>query len=225
MAHHMILTYRDKWPTNNFQFRVPYNQSVPKNIEHDFKDCVEFIHTDVPFKKTVSGLLQDLDDMEWVYWCIDDKYLISIDEVKANMVREFVEQTQDPGITGVSFQFVRWIEKTAQPASAVNYKGLTFLQHTSKHNNWLHQFYRVGTLRKLVDHVPDPVLYKMNILDRAKHRLTLPGKLLTLNHNIAIHGESTTCSKITLNCVESFNKYNLPFPGNFEISNKQEFVE
>ncbi len=46
-----------------------------------------------------------------------------------------------------------------------------------------------------------------NLLDQQKHRLTIPGKLLTLDHNIATHGESTTSGKITLNCVESFNNF------------------
>lgn len=225
MAHHMLLTYQDKWSSNNFQFRIPYNQSIPEDIERDFDDCVEFVHTEAPFKKTVSALINDLDDTEWVYWCIDDKYLINIDEIKANMVREFVDQIQDPNITGVCFQFVRWIKKTIQPGDVINFNGLTFLQHKSKYNNWLHQFYRVGSLRKLLDHVPEPQLYKMNLLDQQKHRLTIPGKLLTLDHNIATHGESTTGGKITLNCVESFNNYSLQIPTDFKISDRREIVE
>ena len=69
VTHHMIARYLHKWPDNPFVFRVPFQE-----LEEQSSPKVEFIKTPKSIKKTVLGLLEDLEEDEWIYWCIDDKY-------------------------------------------------------------------------------------------------------------------------------------------------------
>lgn len=223
-AHHMLLTYQAKWPTNRFMFRIPWNNHVPGDIKSDF-DNVEFIRTEVPLKKTIDSLLTDMDDSEWVYWCVDDKYLIDIDQHKANQVVQFVNSVEDQNITGISFMFTRDIKRTAQQKSdsIVQYEDLRFLPHTSSINNWLHQFYRVKNIKQWMDYLPDPEIYKMRALDVSP--FLIPGTLLTLDHSISVYGESTSGGEIMDNCVDSFKSYGLPLPEGFNIQQRRVIIK
>ena len=67
IANHMILTYEKLWPTNKLTYRIPWNNEYPKSIVDTFGDKVEPINTPLEFKKTIFGLIEDLDDDEWVF--------------------------------------------------------------------------------------------------------------------------------------------------------------
>lgn len=62
-------------PDIPFTFRIPF-QDPERCLEGGNR---EYIQTDPGIKKTVLGLLQDLDDEEWIYWCTDDKYPVKLD--------------------------------------------------------------------------------------------------------------------------------------------------
>ena len=221
MAHHMILTYKTKWPSNKFTFRVPWNSEFPSNIKDKFGECIEPVKSDIEFKKTIYTLIEDLDDDEWVYWCIDDKYLIDIDESIANEVTRFVESNNDPELYGVTFGFVGEIRKRARgkPKIKTN-EDLTFILRKPDYHQWLHQFYRVKVLKAFCDYLIEPPKYKAKQMDYHK-KLPDAGKYLTLSHNIITCGESTSRGKITKNCVTSFSEYGLELPTNFETTTRK----
>lgn len=67
MADHMIQCYQDIWPSNNFTFRIPYqNETNYFNLKYGNK--VEMIKSDRMIKPTVLKLIEDLVDDDWVYW-------------------------------------------------------------------------------------------------------------------------------------------------------------
>ena len=73
MTNHMILTYQKLWPSNNLEFLVPWNEKKPNHMIEDYGDSkVRLINTSVEFKKTISGLLDGVDDNEWIFWASDD---------------------------------------------------------------------------------------------------------------------------------------------------------
>jgi hypothetical protein len=73
ITEHMILKYAQVWPDHPFIFRIPYQELRGEN-----DNIHEFIESSKDIKQTVFTLLQDLDDEEWVYLCIDDKYPIEL---------------------------------------------------------------------------------------------------------------------------------------------------
>ena len=93
--------------------------------------------------------MEDLPDDEWVYWCMDDKYPIKLDESKANEVVDFVQSIDDTNIINVCFHYVRKIKDSAEKMQRenrglqINFKNLRYIEHTSYKNNWLHQFFNL----------------------------------------------------------------------------------
>lgn len=228
MAEHMILKYESLWPGNPFVFRVSWNDQYPNHLENRFGKKIEPIKTNSAFKQTFHQLTQDLDDHEWVYWCIDDKYIIDIDTEKANQTLEFVQSIQDPNIINVCFHLVRGIKETAmwmkkkKIGLQIPFQNLTFIQHNSFHNNWLHQFFRVGALREFWSHLPEPEKHKAGLLDQ--YVKPLSGVSMTLNHNICTYGESTYESVITNNCLQSAQQLSIPIPEHFLPKNRNSIL-
>ena len=80
LSEHMVVSYRDKWPSHNFKFNIPWNDSKPIHLLEKYSNEVELIQTPIEFKKTIGSLLDKVDDDEWIFWSTDDTYLISVDE-------------------------------------------------------------------------------------------------------------------------------------------------
>ena len=51
------------------------------------------------------------------------------------------------------------------------------------------------------------------------------GDMYTLNHNIAVWGESTVRGKMARSCYESFKSYNLEIPTDFEQTNISKYFK
>src|SRR5437016_4718972 len=82
VTEHMILKYEQLWPDHPFTFRIPYQELAgPANPRH------EYIRTPPEIRPTVLQLIAGLDDNEWIYWCVDDKYPI---ELVLPKIRTFV---------------------------------------------------------------------------------------------------------------------------------------
>ncbi|MDA1302340.1 MAG: hypothetical protein O2868_20005 [Proteobacteria bacterium] len=75
-ARHMILRYDKLWPGHPFTFRVPYQDASGDHLlAMRASSRVEPRPAATMIKPTLLSLIDDLDDAEWVYWCIDDKAL------------------------------------------------------------------------------------------------------------------------------------------------------
>lgn len=224
IANHMILTYEKLWPTNTLTYRVPWNEAYPASIVERYGDKIEPINTPVEFKATISGLIEDLDDDEWIFWCSDDTYLVDINEEEANKTLEFVKTLVDPDIYGVTFGFVRQVPKNVNYSESIKHSDLTYYRRTALTQQWVHQFWRVKVLKKMFNCLDEAPKYQAKQMDYMLHEdnpfweYANSGKMYTLDHNAAIWGESTHRGNLTKNCVDSFNQYNLPIPTNFNIS-------
>ena len=84
----MYRKYMELWPDCPFTFRIPWNEKSPTFFEN--KSNVELIQCDKHIRLTAEALLGDIDDDEWVYWCIDDRFPIYINTDKINTFHENV---------------------------------------------------------------------------------------------------------------------------------------
>lgn len=216
IAENMITQYNKIWGTHPFQFRVPWNNSYPDVINKKFKDKVELIQTGGKFKETFTGLTEGLDDNEWVYWCIDDKFLLDIDEHKANKAVNFVYSIKNMDIINVCLHPVGETKRTAmtnqKESTGLNiiFDGLQFIQHESYVNNWVHQFFRVKALREFWSYLREPRQYAAKSMDNDVHPLA--GISLTLDNSICSYVESSTRGYITKKCITSCKYNNIPIP-------------
>jgi len=224
IAYHMILSYEKIWPTNKLTYRIPWNNTYPKDIIESFGDKVEAINVPIEFKKTIGGLIEDLDDNEWIFWCSDDTYLIDINEEEANKTLEFVSSIEDTEICGVTFGYIRDVPKNINKKELLTYSDLQYNRRTYLTNQWAHQFWRVKVLKKMFDCLDEAPKYQAKQMDYMLNEKNPfweyinDKKMYTLDHNAAIWGESTHRGNLTKNCVQSFKQYKLPLPKNFNQS-------
>jgi len=73
ITEHMILQYERLWPDHPFVFRIPYQRARGLDTKR-----TTYRQTPEDIKGTVLHLVADLDDEEWIYWCVDDKYPIQL---------------------------------------------------------------------------------------------------------------------------------------------------
>ena len=224
IAYHMVLSYEKIWPTNKLIYRIPWNNTYPKDIIESFKNKIEAVKVPLEFKKTIEGLLKGLDDDEWIFWCSDDTYLIEINESEANETLEFVKSIKDKEICGVTFGYIRDVPNNIDKTDKLPFNNLSFIKRTQLTNQWAHQFWRVKILKNMFKNLDEAPKYKAKQMDYMMGRnnpfwkYVNSKKLYTLDHNAAIWGESTHRGNLTKNCVKSFEQYVLIPPANFNQS-------
>jgi hypothetical protein len=226
-TRHMIMTYDARWPDHPLRFRIPY-QDFPVLLHEQWGDRLELVPSPEPLRETVENLLADVPDDEWVYWCIDDKYLIDLVEHRANAVVDWVSGLNDPAVVGVSFARARDLlnpEVASRNLDAGNRlvgpAGLLFIRRKTYAQIWLHQFLRVKVIRELFSRFPDGD-FSAKEMDGFKKELCPPAEwqLYVAAENLVVFGESTSRGKITQNCVESFERFGLAVPEDFEPSER-----
>jgi len=232
MTNHMILTYQNLWPTNKLKFLVPWNEVKPNGMVEQYGSSkVELVNTPVEFKKTISGLLNGIDDDEWIFWGSDDTYLMEIDEDKANKSHSFVESITDTNKIGVTFGYIRAVPDNSNHNKFIDYGDLRFVKRTFLTNQWAHQYWRAWVLRYMFDCIDEAPKYKAKAMDgmlSSDNRfwdILNRGDMYTLNHNIAEWGESTIRGKMAKSCYESFKSNSLEIPKDFEITNKSKYFK
>ncbi|MFI3179484.1 MAG: hypothetical protein QX188_08010, partial [Methylococcaceae bacterium] len=69
----------------------------------NFADNREYIETPGEIKATVLALLADLNDEEWIYWCIDDKYPILLQLPQIKSICNYIEDQNPETVSGILF--------------------------------------------------------------------------------------------------------------------------
>jgi len=201
IAEHMVCQYREVWPDHPFRFRIPYQE-----IEGQSGGDVEYLRTPQPIKATVLKLLEDLEDEEWIYWCIDDKYPIAFDMPKVKAIARFVSDAPPAEISSILFCRCRQVlsEEFLTGQQLEGPEGMTLLRRKDYNQIWIHQFMRVNVIRHLFRQFPDELPYA-KLMDDLMYRLLPPDSqgLYVTKENLAVFGESTTLGKLTLNCSKS----------------------
>ena len=73
ITRHLIFKYDQLWPDHPFVFHIPYQELGGTDTQR-----VKYFTSPSDIKGTVLHLLAEIDDEEWIYWCVDDKYPIEL---------------------------------------------------------------------------------------------------------------------------------------------------
>jgi hypothetical protein len=225
ITDHMIYSYQKLWPGNPFVFRIPY-QEYPKKIKEKYGNKVELIESKSDIISTLKTILKDIDDDEWIYWCMDDRYPIYLDvNHLSNIYGWIMGETISPEVCGIGFTYnISDLSSRNLMSSKFIIKDDMDRKYYRIHNYriiWFHQFFKSKVLKFLVKQFPES-LNVAKEMDAYKDVAFLPEnyKRYMCVKRIATFGESTSRGKLTLNCLESIKKHNLKVPNNLEITKK-----
>jgi hypothetical protein len=210
LTEHMIRCYEELWPEHPFTFRIPFQDS---------KRCFqspsrEYIRTPPTIKPTILRLIEDLDDEEWIYWCIDDKYPIQLEISKITNIFHAIINHENDNINGILFCRVRRMFDPDCVMASMELAGKeSLLERKAYHQIWIHQFIQVKVLRHLFTCFPD-IIRKAKDMDYLKNELIKPvtHRLFVTETNLCIFGESLISGNITQNCLKSLSEKGFPIP-------------
>jgi hypothetical protein len=218
----MLLKYEELWPNHPFVFRIPY-QELPGRAT----STSEYVKTPSDIRETVLRLIADLEDEEWIYWCVDDKYPM---QLVVGKIEQFVaDAIRSASMSGLLFcrckALLRKPEVTLDPKEWRSSFGDIYFERRAWHQIWIHQFLRVKVLRYLFSQMPEQI-GSAKLMDRLKDDIPkLPEhRLFVTMNNFAVFGESTHKGTINRNCYKSIRKTNIKLPEWFRIPNKKTVI-
>jgi hypothetical protein len=219
LTEHMIDTYEEVWPDHPFLFRLP-DGTATREVAARRPNVVELVATAEGeargrFRAAVLGLLADLDDEAWVYWCIDDKYPIWVD---LPVVRCIAGALEAEPISVAGLSFARRSSWKYGDSGRHRLGDLTFHRRTDYKRIWLHKFLRAKVLRRLFEGFPE-VISSAKEMDVLHSQCVLPSDhaRYEIDLNAAVFGESTHRGLITANCAESLRRHR-GIPEGFAVS-------
>ena len=224
LTDHMLNTYERLWPGNPFQFIVPY-QEYPTGLKQKYGDKIVPVQTPREIMPTMRRLFELFGDDEWIYWCIDDKYVSWIDAERARKVHDWVVTVENPMVRSVTFCRCRQSLNPKNLMTDSPYRtadGQVLYMKMVDSEPWVHQFLRGRVLKELFGRFPDQVFPAKDMDEFYKSRPPVPGqKWLVTAQNLVTLGESTVRGKLTVNCVESLKRWGYDLPAGFEVSERR----
>ena len=211
LTDHMIFKYAQLWPNHPFHFRVPYQELAPTMAT----DKVEFRKSPSQIKPTVLALLNDLDDEEMIYWCIDDKYPVQLDVPKIEKLYQWLVTDEASKVSGILFCRCRQMldNDYLSDQTIVDNVGNVYLERKGYEQIWIHQFIRVKVLRYLFELFPDVIPFAKSMDGLKKQVAKPPSHLIFVSSlNLAVFGESTSRGIVTRNCYKSITENKLALP-------------
>lgn len=227
VANHMIRKYAELWPDHPFVFRIPY-QSFPTELVSEHRERVEPIVTERGIRATVLRLLEDLDDNEWVFWCMDDRYPVTLKLEPCRQIFSWVQSVGDTTVAGILYvKWREWVQEINKPITTdclTSPSGKKFFRRRNYRMIWMHQYIRVKALRRLFLAFPEQ-MQEAKVMDDIKDRLEIPvdERLYVCMEPIVGYGESTTRGKLTKNLVESMRQMGMEVPPDFAVSERAIF--
>jgi hypothetical protein len=218
----MIHKYNELWPDHPFVFRIPYQELGGRATA-----SIEYVKTPADIRETVLQLIAGLDDDEWIYWCVDDKYPIQLVLEKINQLMTDAIRSSD--ISGLLFcrgkALLRKPEITLYPEERHNSSGDVYLERRGWHQIWIHQLLRVKVLRHLFSHMPKEIA-SAKLMDQLKDEVPkLPEHhLFVTKDNFAVFGESTHKGTLNQNCYESIRETGIKLPKWFRRPNGKRVI-
>ena len=210
ITEHMIFQYDRLWPDHPFVFHVPYQELGGVDTER-----VKYLTTPSDIKGTVLHLLTEIDDEEWIYWCVDDKYPVQLITYKiASLISHAMRSTEVDGLLFCRCRATLNNPKlTLYPRKVKNPSGDVYFERKAWFQIWIHQILRAKVLRYLFTHLPDHIP-NAKAMDELKNDVPkLPEhRLFVTKENFAVFGESTRRGAITQNCYESMVEAGIELP-------------
>jgi hypothetical protein len=225
MAAHMVRTYRRLWPDHPFVFRIPVQDVKWPDAWCD--PAIEFVPSPSSIVATVETLIRDLPDDEWVYWCIDDKWLIDLDVPAVARLHRWLVGLDDPAVSGLIFCRCRMllVDGHVTPEGGITTPGgESLLRRLDYSQFWVHQYLRVRVLRDAFRRFPgEPAQAKQMdawIGHDPAHceiwKVPADETWYVTSRNLAVFGESTDAGRLLSACATSMERLGIATPLAFE---------
>lgn len=111
LADLVVRSYRKLLGRDLFEFRVPVNSEAARSRIGHFH-CIRFVDTASGIHSTMSALLDDVADDEWVYWAIDDRYPVKIDVEAFVRLHDAIQSGALDHANGI--KLLRWREELTE---------------------------------------------------------------------------------------------------------------
>ncbi len=164
VSYHMMFKYHQLWPDNPFTFRIPYqSEEVLQHHIADSSNQKEYIKTPLPISDTVLTLLEDLEEEQWVFWCMDDWFPVEVDTTRVEQIVNWLKK-DDPvaidqiGLCGVAESQLKNVGNFEEIRDIYG-NVYTYYIDKRRHELWPHRFIRVKVLRSFFSfkRLSDPV--------------------------------------------------------------------
>lgn len=168
LAELLHKSYAACWGEMPIHFRIAYNgkkEGSALDYLRSQADC-ELVQCSKGVSQSMRALLQGIDDREWVYWAIDDRYPL---EVVAPRFRAALESLPELSEDIEEVKLLRWKDRKTPQTVEVG-KERFFVQSTTDRcfGFWHHHFARAGVLRRVF---LDPTIPPKNSIRHIQRRL------------------------------------------------------
>jgi|7_EtaG_2_1085326.scaffolds.fasta_scaffold09550_4 hypothetical protein len=213
--------YMEMWPECPLIFRIPFNKKNKcKSYDYFYSQSnVELIKTGRPIRETMSNLLSDIPNDEWVFWCIDDRYPNFIyNNESCNDQLNFLYNSLNEVSSGIDrVKLIKHKEKITEKQVVVGGK-LKFLfgAEGSAHGAWHHSFTRAKQLKWEFLRKKLGADYKINNLTYRKLNKKHYFQSVIPVKSLISFAEPCISGKVTPNGLAELKKYNCPIP-NYKV--------
>jgi len=208
-ARLVLESYSRLWPDCSFTYRIPYNEKVPNALAS--RPDVELVRTKRDIKATMETLLIDIEDEEFVFWAIDDRYPVKL--VGTGILEQilaFVSQSPTD-IDGVKLtnHAVKVVGDQVQVIGETRFR----LQVDFPGGFYTHHFVKSKVLKRCFLGFDLPSDYSIRQFhDKLLAVTAWNDRVLVPERPIVCFGESCSRGKMTLNCLCDLRKHNLNVP-------------
>lgn len=219
LAELVVKSYMALWKDCPLQFVIPRNDDSSPHF--DFlaaQKNVSLVRTPPGIHGTMAALLDGFEDEAWVYWCIDDRYPIKIEQAAMQKVLDFIASGAAEHLNAI--KLMHWKE-TVDPSCAefcIGDRTFRFQTRSSPAGFWHHHFLRVKALKDVfvgsaADGVADTpaalnqyYFQKVALSDGFKSRaFPADGPIIQL-------GETLANGLLLANACDALAQYNCPVP-------------
>jgi len=222
----VLKTYKKHAPNANLEFLIPINEESTKEHYVSLGFPIVFVNTPSDILSTMKNLLARVDDEEWVYWCIDDRYPLSVmDDVFCSLIND-IDAGKFDHLRGIKMLW--WREQGIN--SNFEYKDLkfTFQDVEEEYGFWHHQFIRAKTLKDFFFTYNEEDINHIMHINR-HHRFNTRSHFISdtvfANKNIVTFAEPLAKTKLTMNGLAALKSYDCVIPPYEVLDHNMGFVD
>jgi hypothetical protein len=218
LAELVIKSYLALWRECPFQFLVPRNdENGPHSEFLKTHRNVSIVGTPSSIRGTMSVLLDGLDDEAWIYWCIDDRYPVKIDQVRMQMVLEFIASGGAEHLNAI--KLIHWKETADSDRDDISIGDRTFqfqLPHLAW-GFWHHHFLKAKVLKEVFlasaqQGIADTPLALNAHIHKLPFGSVVENRVFPVGDPIIEFGETLVQGALLANAYEALVRYDCPVP-------------
>lgn len=197
---------------DTIEFLIPVNESSNDKYFSNFPS-VTIVRTAPDILSTMSALLKHFDDKEWVFWCIDDRYPITMHVKVFSDVIQFIEKQPLFDISGI--KLIAWRERVVEESFRLANCLFSRQEPIGMFGFWHHQFLRAKVLQDAFFNFNNKKLNSIREINQYYHSL---GALAFLEDiyvptkTIVSQAEPLVLGKLTHNGLMALKKFGCVLP-------------